>query len=90
MLRSQLLEAEAKLTSTLAALQERSRQHEELQDSHRCLKEEHAALHKEQESTKAELQDLQLRRVKVSQCSVDIAESKQRLQDLTDCLRAAL
>ncbi|XP_025903713.1 sperm-associated antigen 5 [Nothoprocta perdicaria] len=90
MSRTQLMEAEAKLRSTLAALQERSRQHQELQDLHQCLQEERAALRKELESTKAELQELQLRRVKVSQCSVDVVESKLRLQDLADCLRAAL
>jgi len=38
MLRTQLLEVEAKLKSTLAALQERSLQYEELMDSHQCLR----------------------------------------------------
>ncbi|XP_062448805.1 sperm-associated antigen 5 [Rhea pennata] len=90
MSRTQLMEAEAKLKSTLAVLRERSLQHEELKDSHQCLQEEQAALCRELESTKAELQDLQLKRAKVSQCSADIAESKMRLQDLADCLRAAL
>uniref|UniRef100_A0A8B9PDL1 Sperm-associated antigen 5 n=1 Tax=Apteryx owenii TaxID=8824 RepID=A0A8B9PDL1_APTOW len=87
---TQLMEAEAKLKSALAVLRERSLQHEELKDSHQCLQEEQAALCKELESTKAELLDLQLKRAKVSQCSADIAESKMRLQDLADCLRAAL
>ncbi|XP_068766222.1 sperm-associated antigen 5 isoform X2 [Struthio camelus] len=90
MSRTQLMEAEAKLKSTLAVLRERSLQHEELKDSHQCLQEEQAALCKELESAKAELLDLQLKRAKVSQCSADIAESKMRLQDLADCLRAAL
>lgn len=53
-------------------------------------REERAALHKELESTKAELQDLQLKRDRVSWCSAGIAESKARLQELADCLRAAL
>ncbi|XP_054703564.1 sperm-associated antigen 5 [Grus americana] len=90
MSRTQLLEVEARLKSTLAALQERSLQYEELMDSHQCLREEQAALGKELESTKAELLDLQLKRDKVSWCSTDITESKMRLQELADCLRAAL
>lgn len=53
-------------------------------------REERAALQKELESTKAELQDLQLKRDRVSWCSAGIAESKARLQKLADCLRAAL
>lgn len=55
--------------------------------SHR---EEQAALSKELESTKAELLDLQLKRDKVSWCSTDLAESKVQLQELADCLKAAL
>ncbi|KFR13684.1 hypothetical protein N306_10491, partial [Opisthocomus hoazin] len=90
MLRTQLLEVEAKLKSTLAALQERSLQYEELMDSHQCLREEQAALCQELENTKAELLDLQLKRDKVSWCSTDITESKTRLQELAACLRAAL
>ncbi|XP_009954810.1 PREDICTED: sperm-associated antigen 5, partial [Leptosomus discolor] len=90
MSRTQLLEVEAKLKSTLAALQERSLQYEELMDSHQRLREEQATLCKELESTKAKLLDLQLKRDKVSWCSTDIAESKVRLQELADCLRAAL
>ncbi|KFZ68345.1 hypothetical protein N338_07358, partial [Podiceps cristatus] len=90
MSRTQLLEVEARLKSTLATLQERSLQHEELTDSHQRLREEQAALSKELESTKAELLDLQLKREKVSWCSADIAKSKMQLQELTDCLRAAL
>ncbi|KFV57629.1 hypothetical protein N341_07540, partial [Tyto alba] len=53
-------------------------------------REEQAALGKELETTKAELLDLKLKRDKVSWCSADIAESKMRLQELADCLRAAL
>ncbi|XP_075627365.1 sperm-associated antigen 5 isoform X2 [Balearica regulorum gibbericeps] len=90
MSRTQLLEVEARLKSTLAALQERSLQYEELMGSHQCLREEQAALGKELETTKAELLDLQLKRDKVSWCSTDITESKMRLQELADCLRAAL
>ncbi|XP_035199324.1 sperm-associated antigen 5 [Oxyura jamaicensis] len=90
MSRRQLMEVEAKLKSTLAELQERSLQHEELKESHRCLQDERAALLKELESTKAELLDLQLKREKVSWCLADIAESKLRLQELADCLRDAL
>ncbi|XP_035756450.1 sperm-associated antigen 5 [Egretta garzetta] len=90
MSRSQLLEVEARLKSSLATLQERSLQYEELMDSHQRLREEQAALSKELESTKAELLDLQLKRDKVSWCSADIAESKMRLRELADCLRAAL
>ncbi|KAM9257476.1 sperm-associated antigen 5 [Cariama cristata] len=90
MSRTQLLEVEARLKSTLAALQERSLQYEELMESHQHLREEQAALGKELESTKAELLDLQLKRDKVSWCSTDITESKMRLQELADCLRAAL
>ncbi|KAM6118583.1 sperm-associated antigen 5 [Phoenicopterus ruber ruber] len=90
MSRTQLLEVEARLQSTLTTLQERSLQYEELMDSHQCLREEQAALSKELESTKAELLDLQLKRDKVSWCSTDITESKMRLQELADCLRAAL
>ncbi|XP_064379352.1 sperm-associated antigen 5 [Dromaius novaehollandiae] len=90
MSRTQLMEAEAKLKSALAVLRERSLQHEELKDSHQCLQEEQAALCKELESAKAELLDLQLKRAKLSQCSADVAESKARLQELADCLRAAL
>ncbi|KFQ41216.1 hypothetical protein N332_10736, partial [Mesitornis unicolor] len=90
MSRTQLLEVEARLTSTLAALQERNLQHQELMDSHQRLWEEQTALSKELESTKAELLDLQLKRDKVSWCSADVAESKIRLQELADCLRAAL
>uniref|UniRef100_A0A8C9EUE1 Sperm-associated antigen 5 n=1 Tax=Pavo cristatus TaxID=9049 RepID=A0A8C9EUE1_PAVCR len=90
MSRRQLMEVEAKLQSTLAELQERSLQHEELLEAHQGLQEEQAALHKELESTKAELQDLQLKRDKVSWCSAGIAECKARLQELADCLRAAL
>ena len=37
MSRTQLLEVEAKLKSTLAALQERTLQYEELMNSHECL-----------------------------------------------------
>ncbi|XP_015736525.1 sperm-associated antigen 5 [Coturnix japonica] len=90
MSRRQLMEVEAKLKSTLAELQERSLQHQELLEAHQSLQEEQAALHKELESTKAELQDLQLKRDRVSWCSAGIAESKARLQELADCLRAAL
>ncbi|XP_075374042.1 sperm-associated antigen 5 [Mycteria americana] len=90
MSRTQLLEVEARLKSSLAALQQHSTQYEELMDSHQRLREEQAALGKELESTKAELLDLQLKRDKVSWCSADIAESKMRLQELADCLRAAL
>ncbi|XP_065550840.1 sperm-associated antigen 5 isoform X1 [Lathamus discolor] len=90
MSRTQLLEAEARLRSTLDTLQEHSQRHEELMDSHRRLREEQAALSKELESTKAELLDLQLKRNKVSWCSKDIVESKMRLQELAECLRAAL
>ncbi|KAM7088379.1 LOW QUALITY PROTEIN: sperm-associated antigen 5 [Ciconia maguari] len=90
MSRTQLLEVEARLKSSLAALQQHSLQYEELMDSHQRLREEQAALSKELESTKAELLDLQLKRDKVSWCSADIAESKMRLQELADCLRAAL
>lgn len=53
-------------------------------------REEQAALGKELETTKAELLDLQLKRDKISWCSTDITESKMRLQELADCLRAAL
>ncbi|XP_071620843.1 sperm-associated antigen 5 [Heliangelus exortis] len=90
MCRTQLLEVEARLKSTLATLQESSLQNQELMDSHQRLREEHAALAQELETTKAELLDLQLKRDKVSWCSADIAESKLRLQELADCLRAAL
>ncbi|XP_061326064.1 sperm-associated antigen 5 isoform X2 [Pezoporus flaviventris] len=90
MSRTQLLEVEARLRSTLDTLQECSQQHEELMDSHQRLREERAALSKELESTKAELLDLQLKRNKVSWCSKDIVESKMRLQELAECLRAAL
>ncbi|XP_061219238.1 sperm-associated antigen 5 [Neopsephotus bourkii] len=90
MSRTQLLEVEARLRSVLDTLQERSQQHEELMDSHQRLREERAALSKELESTKAELLDLQLKRNKVSWCSKDIVESKMRLQELAECLRAAL
>ncbi|XP_052659262.1 sperm-associated antigen 5 [Harpia harpyja] len=90
MSRTQLLEVEARLKSTLATLQERSLQYEELMDSHQRLREEQAALGKELETTKAELLDLQLKRDKISWCSADITESKMRLQELADCLRAAL
>ncbi|KAM6373212.1 sperm-associated antigen 5 [Pluvialis apricaria] len=90
MSRTQLLEVEAKQKSSLAALQERNLQYEELMDSHQRLREEQAALSQELESTKAELRDLQLKRDKVSWCSMDITESKMRLQELADCLRAAL
>ncbi|XP_059685494.1 sperm-associated antigen 5 [Gavia stellata] len=90
MSRTQLLEVEARLKSSLATLQERSLQYEELMDSHQRLREEQAALSQELENTKAELLSLQLKRDKVSWCSTDIAESKMRLQELADCLRAAL
>ncbi|XP_042647373.1 sperm-associated antigen 5 isoform X2 [Tyto alba] len=90
MSRTQLLEVEARLKSTLASLQECSLQYQELTDSHQHLREEQAALGKELETTKAELLDLKLKRDKVSWCSADIAESKMRLQELADCLRAAL
>ncbi|XP_075576219.1 sperm-associated antigen 5 [Pelecanus crispus] len=90
MSRTQLLEVEARLKSSLATLQERSLQYEELMDSHQHLRKEQAALGNELESTKAELLDLQLKRDKVSWCSTDIVESKMRLQELADCLRAAL
>ncbi|XP_037229860.1 sperm-associated antigen 5 isoform X1 [Falco rusticolus] len=90
MSRTQLLEVEAKLKSTLAALQERTLQYEELMNSHECLCEEQAALCKELESTKAKLLDLQHKRDKVSWCFTDIAKSKMRLQELADSLRAAL
>ena len=53
-------------------------------------REEQAALCKELESTKAELLDLQLKRNKVSWCSKDIMKSKMWLQELAECLRAAL
>lgn len=58
-----------------------------LMPSHR---EEQAALSKELNSTKAELDSLQKKRNKVSWCSTDIMESKMRLQELADCLKAAL
>ncbi|XP_009463454.1 PREDICTED: sperm-associated antigen 5-like [Nipponia nippon] len=88
--RTQLLEVEAKLKSSQAALQECSMQYEDLMDSHQRLREEQAALGKELESTKAELLDLRLKRDKISWCSTDIAESKMWLRELADCLRAAL
>ncbi|KAK2537459.1 Spag5 [Columba guinea] len=87
---TQLLDAEAKLKLTTAALQEHSLQYEELMESHQRLRNEHAALGQELENTKTELLDLQLKRNKVSWCSKDIAESQMRLQELADCLRAAL
>ncbi|XP_051491936.1 sperm-associated antigen 5 [Apus apus] len=90
MSRMQLLEVEARLKSTLATLQELNQQYQELMDSHQHLREEQAALSQELETTKAELLDLKLKREKVSWCSTDIAESKMRLQELADCLRAAL
>ncbi|XP_054065162.1 sperm-associated antigen 5 [Rissa tridactyla] len=90
MSRTQLLELEARQKSSLAALQERSLQYEELMGSHQRLREEEAALSQELESTKAKLRDLQLKRDKVSWCSTDIIESKMRLQELADCLKAAL
>ncbi|XP_023795001.1 sperm-associated antigen 5 [Cyanistes caeruleus] len=90
MCRTQLLEVEARLNSTLATLQERVLQHEELMESHQHLREEQAALSKELDSTKAELLSLQTQRSKVSWCSMDIMESKIWLQELADCLKAAL
>ncbi|XP_074413102.1 sperm-associated antigen 5 [Zonotrichia albicollis] len=90
MCRTQLLEVEARLNSTLATLQERVLQHQELMESHQHLREEQAALSKELDSTKAELQNLQTKRNKVSWCSTNIMESKMRLQELADCLKAAL
>ncbi|XP_014731885.1 PREDICTED: sperm-associated antigen 5 [Sturnus vulgaris] len=90
MCRTQLLEVEARLNSTLATLQEQVLQHEELMESHQRLREEQAALSKELDSTKAELLSLQTKRNKVSWCSTDIMESKMRLQELADCLKAAL
>ncbi|KAM4886584.1 sperm-associated antigen 5 [Sylvia borin] len=90
MCRTQLLEVEARLNSTLATLQERVLQHEELMESHQHLRKEQAALSKELDSTKAELLSLQTKRNKVSWCSTDIMESKMRLQELADCLKAAL
>ncbi|KAM4647966.1 sperm-associated antigen 5 [Amazona ochrocephala] len=90
MSRTQLLEVEARLRSTLDTLQESSLQHEELMDAHQRLREEQAALSKELETTKAKLLDLQLKRNKVSWCSKDIVESKMRLQELAECLKAAL
>ncbi|XP_029817222.1 sperm-associated antigen 5 [Manacus vitellinus] len=90
MSRMQLLEVEARLNSTQATLQERTRQHEKLMDSHQRLREEQAALSKEVESTKAELLNVQMKRSKVSWCSKDIAECHTRLQELADCLKAAL
>ncbi|XP_058710402.1 sperm-associated antigen 5 [Poecile atricapillus] len=90
MCRTQLLEVEARLNSTLATLQERVLQHEELMESHQHLREEQAALSKELDSTKAELLSLQTQRSKVSWCSKDIMESKIWLQELADCLKAAL
>ncbi|KFW86451.1 hypothetical protein N305_15103, partial [Manacus vitellinus] len=90
MSRMQLLEVEARLNSTQATLQERTRQHEKLMDSHQRLREEQAALSKELESTKAELLNVQMKRSKVSWCSKDIAECHTRLQELADCLKAAL
>ncbi|XP_027582591.2 sperm-associated antigen 5 [Pipra filicauda] len=90
MSRMQLLEVEARLNSTQATLQERTLQHEKLMDSHQRLREEQAALSKEVESTKAELLNVQMKRSKVSWCSKDIAECHTRLQELADCLKAAL
>ncbi|XP_062363064.1 sperm-associated antigen 5 [Cinclus cinclus] len=90
MCRTQLLEVEARLNSTLATLQERVLQHEELMESHQRLREEQTALSKELDSTKAELLSLQTKRNKVSWCSTDIMESKMQLQELADCLKAAL
>ncbi|KAM6338106.1 sperm-associated antigen 5 [Alca torda] len=90
MSRTQLLELEARQKSSLAALQELNLQYEELMGSHQRLREEQAALSQELESTEAELRDLQLKRDKVSWCSTDIMESKMRLQELADCLEAAL
>uniref|UniRef100_A0A8C3P3I9 Sperm-associated antigen 5 n=1 Tax=Cyanoderma ruficeps TaxID=181631 RepID=A0A8C3P3I9_9PASS len=83
MCHTQLLEVEARLSSTLATLQERVLQHEELMESHQRLWEEQAALSKE-------LDILQKKRNKISWCSMDIMESKMRLQELADCLKAAL
>ncbi|XP_074778850.1 sperm-associated antigen 5 [Athene noctua] len=90
MSRMQLLEVEARLKLTLDTLQELSLQYQELMDSQQRLREEEATLGKELETTKAELLDLQLKRDKVSWSSADIAEIKMRLQELADCLRAAL
>ncbi|XP_005056848.1 PREDICTED: sperm-associated antigen 5 [Ficedula albicollis] len=90
MCRMQLQEVEARLNSTLATLQERVLQHEELMETHQRLWEEQATLSKELDSTKAELLSLQTKRNKVYWCSTDIMESKMRLQELADCLKAAL
>nr|XP_031362353.1 sperm-associated antigen 5 [Lonchura striata domestica] len=90
MCRKQLLEVEARLNSTLATLQERVQQHEELMESHQHLREEQAALSKELDSTKTELFSLQINRSKISCCSTGIMKNKMRLQELTDCLKAAL
>ncbi|KAF4791106.1 sperm associated antigen 5 [Turdus rufiventris] len=90
MCRKQLEEVEARLNSTMATLQEQVLRHEELMESHQHLREEQAALSKELDSTKAELLSLQTKRNKVSWCSTDIMESKMRLQELADCLKAAL
>ncbi|XP_032607645.3 sperm-associated antigen 5 [Taeniopygia guttata] len=90
MCRKQLLEVEARLNSTLATLQERIQQHEELMESHQLLREEQAALSKELDSTKAELFSLQINRSKISCCSTGITKNKMRLQELADCLKAAL
>ncbi|XP_056362856.1 sperm-associated antigen 5 [Oenanthe melanoleuca] len=90
MCRTQLQEVEARLNSTLARLQQRVLQHEELMETHQRLWEEQIALSKELDSTKAELLSLQTKRNKVYWCSTDIMESKMRLQELADCLKAAL
>ncbi|XP_033924840.1 sperm-associated antigen 5 [Melopsittacus undulatus] len=87
---TQLQEVEARLRSTLDTLQEERQQHKELMDSHQRLREKQAALSKELESTKAELLDMQCKRNKISWCSKDIVENKMRLQELAECLRAAL
>nr|XP_023961730.1 sperm-associated antigen 5 isoform X3 [Chrysemys picta bellii] len=88
--REQLTETENELRATLAVLRERSMQYEDLKDAYQHLQKERDTLCEELDCSKAEALGLQLIRDKLLKSSLELAQTKERLLDLTDVLQAAL
>ncbi|TFK00364.1 drebrin-like protein [Platysternon megacephalum] len=88
--REQLTETENELRATLAVLRERSMQYEDLKDAYQHLQKERDTLREELDCSKAEALGLQLIRDKLLKSSLELAQTKERLLDLTDVLQAAL
>ncbi|EMP37807.1 Sperm-associated antigen 5 [Chelonia mydas] len=88
--REQLTETENELRATLAVLRERSMQYEDLKDAYQHLQKERDTLCEELDCSKAEALGLQLIRDKLLKSSLELAQTKERLLDLTDVLQGAL